>query len=128
MIFSLEPGLDLSIITVSYNAKRLLRKCLKSVFRFQKDLKFEIMVIDNCSEDQSASMVKMEFPRVRLLENRRNLGFAAACNQGIGQSRGRYVLLLNPDTEFTSGGVTEMIKFMDSHPQIGICGPKMVDP
>lgn len=120
--------MNLSIVIVNYNVKKLLRKCLESIFHFQKDLKFEVLVIDNCSEDQSAGMLKMEFPQVRLLENRRNLGFAAACNQGISQSRGRYLLLLNPDTEFTSGGVTGMIRFMDSYPQVGICGPRMVDP
>jgi len=86
------------------------------------------MVIDNNSEDQSTMMLKEEFAQVKLLENKRNLGFSAACNQGIRKSRGRYILLLNPDTEFTSGGISEMIKFMEVHPQVGICGSKMIDP
>lgn len=128
MIFPAEPDSDLSIVIVNYRAKKLLRRCLRSIFRFQKDLKFEVMVLDNHSQDQSTAMLKEEFPQVGLIESKRNLGFAAACNQGIRQSQGRYLLLLNPDTEFTSGGVTRMIRFMDSNPEVGICGPRMVGP
>ena len=128
MVFSFEPEIDLSIIIVNYKVKDLLRKCLETIFNFQKELSFEVMVIDNNSEDQSTRMLKEEFAQVKLLENKRNLGFSAACNQGIERSRGRYVLFLNPDTEFTSGGISKMVEFMDAHPQVGICGPKMTDP
>ncbi len=128
MVFSFKPELDLSIVIVSYNVEELLKKCLKSIFDFQTGLKFEVMVMDNHSEDQSTKMLKEEFPGVRLMENPRNLGFSFACNQGIKRSRGRYILLLNPDTEFTPGGINEMIQFMDSHHQIGIGGPRMADP
>ncbi|UCB51854.1 MAG: glycosyltransferase family 2 protein [Candidatus Zixiibacteriota bacterium] len=126
-MFRYEQDIDLSIIIVNYNVRDLLRKCLKSIFSFQKDLSFEVMVIDNDSEDQSTRMLEEEFAGIALLENRRNLGFSTACNQGIERSRGRFVLLLNPDAEFTPGGVTEMVKFMDSHSEVGICGPKMTD-
>ncbi|MCK4404044.1 MAG: glycosyltransferase family 2 protein [candidate division Zixibacteria bacterium] len=128
MVFSFEPDIDLSIIIVNYNVKDLLRRCLSSIFGFQKDVNFEVMVIDNNSEDQSTKMVSGKFPQVKLLENKRNLGFSAACNQGIKKSRGRHILLLNPDTEFTAGGITKMVEFMDAHPQVGICGPRMIDP
>jgi GT2 family glycosyltransferase len=128
MIFSSEPDIDLSIIIVSYNVKRLLKKCVDSIFRFQKDLKFEVMVIDNHSEDQSTGMLKEEFAQIELWENKENIGFSAACNQGVKKSRGRYVLLLNPDTEFTPGGITKMIEFMKANPRVGICGPRMIDP
>ncbi|MGB8657337.1 MAG: glycosyltransferase family 2 protein [Candidatus Zixiibacteriota bacterium] len=128
MVFSFEPDTDLSVIIVSHNVKNLLEKCLESIGDFEKDLKFEAIVVDNHSEDHSAEMLKEHFPSVKLIENPRNLGFSRACNQGIEQSRGRYILLLNPDTEFTLGGVTEMVKFMHSAPQIGVCGPQMVDP
>ena len=127
MMFRFEPEIDLSIIIVNYNVGDLLRKCLKSILSFQKDLSFEVMVIDNDSEDQSTQMIKQEFTGIALLENSRNLGFSAACNQGIKRSRGRFVLLLNPDTEFTPGGITEMVKFMDSNAEAGICGPRMTD-
>ena len=126
-MFRFEPEIDLSIIIVSYNVRDLLRKCLKSILSFQKQLTFEVMVIDNHSEDGSAGMIRQEFNGIALLENSWNLGFSAACNQGIKRSRGRFVLLLNPDTEFTPGGITEMVRFMDSHSEAGICGPRMTD-
>jgi GT2 family glycosyltransferase len=97
MVSFSQSGIDLSVIIVSYNVKDLLKKCLESIFSFQKDLSFEVVVIDNDSEDQSTKMLRDEFPQVKLMENRRNLGFSGACNQGIRRSRGRYVLLLNPD-------------------------------
>jgi GT2 family glycosyltransferase len=128
MAFSFVPELDFSIIIVSYNVKDLLKRCLNSIFNFQKELSFEVTVVDNHSEDLSSQMLKNDFPGINLIENRKNLGFSAACNQGIKLSRGRYLFLLNPDTEFTPGGISGMIRFMDSRPDIGICGPKMVDP
>jgi GT2 family glycosyltransferase len=128
MVLSLDPDIDLSIIIVNYNAKELLRKCLESIFRYQKDLDFEVTVIDNHSDDGSTQMLKGEYLQVKLLQNHRNLGFAAACNQGIRRSRGRFILLLNPDTEFTSGGITRMVEFLDAHAKVGICGPQMIDP
>jgi GT2 family glycosyltransferase len=128
MVFSFNPEIDLSVIIVNYNVKDLFKKCLQSIFNFQEELKFEVIIVDNHSEDQSLKMLKENFSHVKLIENQHNLGFSVACNQGIRQSRGRYILLLNPDTEFTAGGISEMIKFMDSFPQVGICGPKMVDP
>jgi GT2 family glycosyltransferase len=127
MVFSFEPEIDLSVIIVNYSVEELLKECLQSIFNFQKELKFEVIVVDNHSEDQSTKMVLQYFPIVKLIDNKRNLGFSAACNQGIRQSRGRYILLLNPDTEFAAGGISEMIKFMDSNLHVGICGPKMVD-
>lgn len=128
MVFSFEPELDLSVIIVNYNVKTLLKICLKSIFDLQTVLKYEVIVIDNHSEDLSREMVKADFPNIWLIENADNVGFSSACNQGIKRSRGRYLLFLNPDTEFTSGGIIEMIKFMDTNPGIGVCGPTMVDP
>lgn len=127
MVFSFEPELDLSIIIVNYKVKDLLKRCLQSIFGFQKDRKFEVIVVDNNSKDHSPEMLKRDFPQVKLIENKRNFGFSKACNQGIKESRGRYILLLNPDTELTPGGFNKMINFMDSKPEIGICGPKMMD-
>jgi len=128
MVFAFKPKIDLSIIIVNYNVRNLLKKCLESIFNFQKALSFEVLVIDNHSEDESGRMIKEHFPQVKLIENKKNRGFSAGCNQGIRESRGRYVLLLNPDTEFTPGGVTAMVKFMEDHPRVGVCGPRMTDP
>jgi GT2 family glycosyltransferase len=127
MIYAKVPHKQLSIVIVNYNVKNLLKKCLKSIFKYEKEIEFEVIVIDNNSNDHSQSMLKRDFPQVKLIENKRNLGFSKACNQGIKESRGRYILLLNPDTELTPGGFKKMIEFMDSRPEVGICGPKMMD-
>jgi GT2 family glycosyltransferase len=127
MIYANTPCKQLSIIIVNYNVENLLKKCLESIFKYEKDLEFEVIVVDNNSKDHSQEMLKSDFPQVKLIENKRNLGFSKACNQGIKESRGRYILLLNPDTELTPGGFKEMIEFMDSKPDVGICGPKMMD-
>ena len=127
MIFVNQPSKLLSIIIVNYCAKNLLKKCLESILKYEKDTEFEVIVVDNDSKDHSQEMVKSNFPHVKLIENKRNSGFSHGCNQGIRESQGRYILLLNPDTELTPGGFKKMIAFMDSRPEIGICGPKMVD-
>lgn len=117
----------LSIVIVNYNVRNLLKKCLESVFKYEKDIEFEVIVADNNSKDHSQKMLKRDFPQVKLIENKRNLGFSKGCNQGIKESQGRYILLLNPDTELTPGGFKKMIDFMDTRPEVGICGPKMTD-
>lgn len=127
MIQAKAPYKQLSIVIVNYNVKDLLKKCLESIFKYEKDIEFEVIVVDNNSKDHSPEMLKRDFPQVKLIENNRNLGFSRACNQGIKESRGRYILLLNPDTELTPGGLKKMIDFMDSNPDVGICGPKMMD-
>ena len=127
MIFVNQPNKQLSIVIVNYNVKNLLKKCLESIFEYEKDTKFEVIVVDNNSTDHSQEMLKRDFPQVKLIENKRNLGFSRGCNQGIKESQGRYILLLNPDTELTPGGFKEIIDFMDSDPKVGISGPKMMD-
>ncbi|MCJ7577598.1 MAG: glycosyltransferase family 2 protein [candidate division Zixibacteria bacterium] len=127
MIFVNPPNKPLSIVIVNYNVKNLLRKCLESIFKYEKDAEFEVIVVDNNSKDYCQQMLKKDFPQVQLIENKQNSGFSRACNQGIKESQGRYILLLNPDTELTPGGFKKMIDFMDSKPEVGICGPKMMD-
>ena len=127
MIFAKCPSKQLSIVIVNYNVKNLLKKCLESIFEYEKDTEFEVIVVDNNSNDHSQGMLKRDFPQVKLIENKRNSGFSKGCNQGIKESQGRYILLLNPDTELTPGGFKKMINFMNSKPEKGICGPKMTD-
>ncbi len=127
MSFVNRPSEKLSIVIVNYNVKSSLKKCLESIFKCEKDTELEVTVVDNNSKDKSQEMLKRDFPQVKLIENKRNLGFSAGCNQGIRESRGRYILLLNPDTQFTPGGFKKMMDFMSSKPQAGICGPKMAD-
>ena len=120
--------MDLSVIIVSWNVKELLKKCLTSIEKNKGQLNLKIFVIDNASHDDSAEMVKTEFPQVKLITNKTNHGFAAANNQGIKQSQGKYVLLLNPDTEILPETLSSMVNFMDQNSEIGISGCKLLNP
>jgi GT2 family glycosyltransferase len=119
--------LDLSVIVVSWNTKDLLRQCLQSVYDTAGDLAFEVLVVDNGSTDGSPGMVKRHFPRVRLLENGCNAGFAGANNQGMALGRGRYLLLLNSDAALADGGVQKVVRFMDERPDVGVSGVKLLN-
>jgi GT2 family glycosyltransferase len=119
--------MELSVIIVSYNVRYFLEQCLYSVVKSSENLECEIMVIDNNSSDGSCQMVRSHFKDVRLLCNNVNAGFAAACNQGIRIARGRYVLLLNPDTIVEEKAFERCINFMDKYPDAGALGVKMID-
>jgi len=118
---------DISIVIVNYRVKELLERCLTSISQSKDDSSIEIIVVDNNSKDGSIELLKENFPGVKLIENQENRGFSFACNQGIKKSSGRYVLLLNPDTIFPETGLSRVLDFMDSNPEAGICGPRMVD-
>ena len=110
---------DLSICIVSWNVRELLRDCLNSIWAARPELRYEVLVVDNDSRDGSTAMVREEFAEVALIRNRTNRGFAAACNQAIRKSRGRYLVLLNPDTRVREGALEEMVGFLDRHPDAG---------
>jgi GT2 family glycosyltransferase len=116
-----------SIIIVSWNACRLLEECLESL-RERVIVPHEIIVVDNASADGSAEMVEARFPAVRLMRAGSNLGFARANNLGIHQSRGRYIALINSDVRVLPGCVDQLVEFLDSHPDAGMVGPKVVYP
>ena len=119
--------MKLSIIIVSWNVGEDLLRCLESIKENRPCEGFETIVIDNGSTDGTVEAVRKSFPEVVIIANDENRGFAAANNQGIVQSKGEYVLLLNPDTIVHSGAMDTLIGFMDSHPDIGVCGPKLLN-
>ena len=89
--------MDLSIIIVSWKVKEKLRANLQALFASQGDFSYEVFVVDNNSDDGSVDMIKDEFPRVKLIANTENVGFAKANNHAIKLASGDYILLLNPD-------------------------------
>jgi GT2 family glycosyltransferase len=117
----------LSVIIVNYNVQYFLEQALLSVRKASKGIDSEIIVVDNASTDNSVSMVQDKFPEAILIANRNNLGFSRANNQGILISKGRYVLLLNPDTIVREDTFRKCIDFMELHPDAGILGVKMID-
>jgi GT2 family glycosyltransferase len=128
---SAAPDFVLSIIIVNWNTRELLAQCLESVsdeIRELHPLRVETLVVDNASCDGSAQMVRGRFPWVHLIENPTNVGFAQANNQAMGQCNGRYVLLLNPDTEVKPGALEALIRFMDAHPKTGGAGARLLNP
>lgn len=114
--------MDLSIIIVNWKVKELLKQCLNSIFSHLSGQEFEVIVVDNSSQDGSVEMIKNDFPEIKLIVNQSNLGFAKACNQGIRIARGKYLFLLNPDTQLTDNIQEKIINFMESHPEVGVGG------
>ena len=124
---SIQEVVDLSIVIVSWNTRDLLAQCLDSIGAHAPQGEMEVFVVDNASTDNSAAMVRERFPRVRLIENQENVGFARANNQAIRESTGRYVLLLNPDTRVHPGALQTLLRFMDDHPQAGAAGARLLN-
>ena len=119
--------MNLSVIIVSYNVRYFLEQCLKSVIQASHALDVDIFVVDNCSEDDSVSMVQTRFPEVKLIINTDNKGFSKANNQAIRLSESDYILLLNPDTVLEEDALIKTLHFMETHPGAGGLGIKMID-
>ena len=119
--------MKLSVIIVNYNVQHFLEQCLHAVLNAGKKISTEVIIVDNNSVDGSVIMVKEKFPSVQLIENKKNTGFSFANNQAIKISSGEYVLLLNPDTVVEEDTFEKVIAFMDTHPEAGGLGVKMLD-
>lgn len=122
--------MQLSIIIVNYNVEYFLEQCLHAVraaIPLFGDGGAEVFVVDNNSVDGSVEMVRKKFPEVKLIANKENLGFSKANNQAIRQAKGKYILLLNPDTVVEADTFTKAVGFMESHPDAGGLGIKMLD-
>lgn len=109
----------LSIVILSFNTKNLLRKCLESIKRHKGQVDLEVIVSDNGSADGSPEMVAKDFAWIKLIENKKNLGFAAGNNRARGLVKGEYVLILNPDTEIEKGTLAETVEYLEKHAEIG---------
>jgi N-acetylglucosaminyl-diphospho-decaprenol L-rhamnosyltransferase len=124
---------DLSVVIVSWNVRDLLRRCLTSVLHPRTHTptptpSLEIVVVDNASTDGSVEMLRAEFPQVALIANADNRGFTVGNNQGIAAAQGRYVMLLNPDTEVLGDALVALVRYMEAHPDVGLVGPQLLYP
>ena len=120
--------MDISIIILNYKSKRLVRQCIKTIFLYNPKLSFEIIVVDNHSEDGVVEMVREQFPGVICIASPENVGYAAGNNLGIKRSQGRYVVIMNPDITLRPGSLEIMVAAMDADKTIGILGPKLEQP
>ena len=143
--------LDLSICIATLNASDYLRNCLRSICEQSSHLNWvgatpaapeqpfespdtgnprldlELIIVDNGSSDDTIAMLNREFPAVRLIQNDRNMGFARPINQALRASQGNYMLALNPDTIILPGAINEVVQYLEAHPDVGICGPKVLN-
>ncbi len=119
---------DLSVVTISMNHGSYLNDLCTSLAGERDDLDFEMILIDNCSTDKTQSIVMNGFPWVWLVKNRNMRSFSYNNNKGISLSKGRYILVLNPDIVVLPGSLRTLVDFMDRNPDVGVCGPKLFNP
>lgn len=110
--------IPLSIVIVNWMTKDALHACLSSILSHAPDFEYEIIVIDNASTDGSSEMVQQLFPNVKLINLERNVGYAKGNNIGIIQSKGEFILTLNPDTEFFDDSLSTAVQIMQSNDDI----------
>lgn len=119
---------EVSVIIVTWNAASYIATCLESLMDDLKSIYHEIVLVDNASSDGTAELVQERFPRITLIKNSQNVGFARACNQALLAKPADYVLFLNPDTKVLPGAVGTLIEFMKNHPRTGAVGPTLLNP
>ncbi|MDO8512179.1 MAG: glycosyltransferase family 2 protein [bacterium] len=120
--------MNASIIIVNWNTGPMLRECLDSLpGAFSNNEEYEVFVIDNASVDQSVAIAEGSPQKIQLFKVKKNLGFAKANNIGIRQSKGDYVILLNPDTVATEGCFTKLIAFLQEKPKVAAVGPRLLN-
>ena len=125
---STDTGTGVSVVIVNWRTRNALRECLRSVVQQENIASLQIIVVDNASGDGSAEMVAECYPRVRLIRNEENRGFAVACNQGMRLTTGKYVLLLNPDTVVPSCTIGKVVAFADAHLESAVVGCRVTNP
>lgn len=122
-----ENNVEISIVIISWKMRDLLERCLKTIYKYTTDVTFEVIVIDNNSQDGTSEMIEKHFPQVRLIKNPENRGVAPARNQGIRETRGKYILILDADIELVDNSIKHLFDFMENNPDAGIVGCKLVD-
>lgn len=141
--------MDLSIVILNYKQKGLVKQCIKGIVTAQPRLKYELIIVDNNSDDSCLLMVKRMFepepkpsgnqqklpisnplkvPLIKTIQAKTNDGFAVGNNLGINQAQGKYIMILNPDIAIVPGVLEKMIDFMDDNLDVGIIGPKLINP
>jgi len=119
---------DLSVVIVGDNHRSYLGPCFEALAEAIKEIKAEVWFVDNASSDGSREFVAAHYPWIRLIASQQKQGFAANNNLGMRQARGRYILLLNPDTEVQPAALTTLVLFMDARPAVGACGAQLLFP
>lgn len=112
----MSDSIDVSILIISFNTRDYILPCLRSIYEETTETSFEVIVLDNDSEDDSCEAIRSEFPQVKLIENKENIGFACGNNVAAESASGRRILLLNPDTLILEHAIDRLVAFADKHP------------
>ncbi len=120
--------MELSIIIVNYNVKEFLQNLLHSIEKASLNISHEIIIVDNASDDGSVELIREKFPSVKLIVNTENLGFGKANNQALELAKGKYLLLINPDTIVSEDTLDKMIRFFEDSTEAGLAGCKILNP
>ena len=123
-----ESSCDVTLCIVNTNNRELLRRCLETIVQTVHRVRYEVIVVDNASDDGSAAMVAATHPHVRLLVNPARLGYGASHNRAISRASGRYVLVLNEDMEMLEGAVDTMVAHADGLSDLGVLGCRILNP
>jgi len=116
-----------SIVILTWNSTELLRGCLASLPQALRMFPHEVIVVDNGSRGYTPASLRLEFPWMQVIVNRKNRGVAPGRNQGMQVAQGEYIILLDDDTVVQPGTFDHLLKYMDAHPEIGLCAPKLLD-
>ncbi|MBC8491272.1 MAG: glycosyltransferase family 2 protein [Candidatus Marinimicrobia bacterium] len=119
--------MQISIVIVNYNTSELLVNCINSIYNQTNIYDYEIIIVDNNSQDDSVMQIRKKFPEVIVIENEENLGYAKANNQGFKVAQGEYLLVLNSDTIILPGAIDKTYSFMVNNPQTGVIGCKLLN-
>ncbi len=119
---------DISIVVVTWNAKQYVLECLESLYAHPSSRSMELIVVDNDSSDGTPEAIREGFPRVKLIQNETNMGFAKGNNIGMAAAKGRYLCLVNSDVVVPAGCIDTMLNYLERDPRIGLLGPKMLAP
>lgn len=121
--------MTLSFLIVNYNSSKHLRVCLKSIYNCHFPYPFEVLVVDNASQDDSVMMIQKMYPQVRLIRNQKNIGYSAANNLAMLRAKGSFFGLINPDIIFhKSSDFAKILDYLTKYPNVAILGPKLLNP
>src|SRR5579872_7228855 len=118
---------DVSFIIVNWNTQKLLEQAIASIYKFATGITYEIIVVDNASSDKSTAMVKKKFPKVKLIENKENLGFAKANNEGIKIAKGEFIFLFNSDAYLIDESTKNLVKRAREIQNLGAIAPQILN-
>ena len=120
--------MKLSVVIICWNDSKVILNCLESIYAETSAIEFEVIVSDNGSTDGSLALIRERHPKMRIVENGANLGFAAGNNVGIRVAQGEYVLILNPDTIIRDRALEKLVGYADCHPEAGAFGCRVLNP